>query len=167
MKKIIGIFILLALIATSCQKEEKVGGTAVEAMAGEWYTTASRTYVDGDGVEQTDSYDAHFFTYNTAANTATEIWLDDAESFWQFKGKVNVDLNSLTFASDAIQNEYYDMTFDVLNGKILKGAAKGPGSDAPTDSIYFEVKFSDDDPDITAPWVISGFKKTGFLEDEP
>lgn len=161
MKKIISIFILSALISASCQKEEEVGGTAIEAMAGEWFVTATKTY---EG-EDESSYDAHFSTYNTAANNASEMWLDDLESFWEMKGKVNVDLASMTFStSSGVQNEYYDMTFEILNGKILKGAARGPGSNTATDSIYFEVKFSDDDDDT--PWVISGYKRTGFLEDE-
>lgn len=163
MKKIVSIFILSTLVFTSCQKEEEVGGTAVEAMAGEWYVTASRGG---------DSYDAHFSTYNTAANSATEMWLDDLESFWETKGKVSVDLANMTFStSTPAQNEYYDMTFEVANGKILKGAARGPGSNTPTDSIYFELKFSDDvdedDVQIETPWIISGYKRTGFLEDEP
>lgn len=162
MKKIVSVFILSALILTSCQKEEVAGGTAMEAMAGEWYVTASRG---------SDSYEAHFYTYNTAGNSGSEMWLDDLESFWQTKGKVSVDLASMTFSTSApAQNEYYDMTFGVANGKILKGAAKGPGSNTPTDSIYFELTFSDDvDEDgeqITTPWIISGFKRTGFLEDE-
>src|SRR5690606_36226887 len=148
------------------QKEEEVGGTAVEAMAGDWFVTVSRS-VDGDE----ESHEAHFSTYNTAANSASEMWLDDLESFWQAKGKIGVDLASMTFSTDApVQNEYYDMTFEVANGKILKGAARGPGSNTPTDSIYFELTFSDDtDADgnlIETPWVVSGYKRTGFLDDE-
>lgn len=159
MKKILSVFILLALIISSCQKEEEVGGTAVQAMAGEWFVQ----YSEDNGETYEDNYFS-VLTYNTANNSSTEMWIDDHGDFGPFKGKVRVDLSSLTFnTSEPSINEYEDSTFQIEDGKIIKNGTKGPGSNTPTDSIFFKVKFSDYPDDI---YYISGYKRTGFLEDE-
>ncbi len=162
MKKIL-YFMMLGLSITllaSCEKDEEIGGTALQQMSGDWFVQVS------DDPEQAPSGGyAHFTTYNTASNSTAEMWLDDTESYWQFKGKVNVDLSSFGFSADNVQNEYYDSQFTVLNGKILKDAATAPGSKAKTDSIYFQVKFSDSDNPDGDVYTFSGYKKTGFLED--
>jgi len=160
MKKIFYFMILGLGVAlfSSCEKDLEIGGTATEQMAGDWYVQYS---ADPEHAPSGDYY--YFTTYNTASNVPTEMFLDGMETFWQFKGKVNVDLSTLSFSADNVQNEYYDSQFTVLNGKILKGAATAPGSKAKTDSIYFQVKFSDDDDGLT--YTLSGYKKTGFLED--
>ena len=123
-------------------------------MAGDWFVQE-----DGEG-----DY-AHFSTYNTAANSLTEMWIDDLETFWPMKGKIAVDQANKTFSGTNIANAYQESTFTITEGKIIKGAAKAPGSRAVTDSIIFKVEFSDDDePGIIHTF--SGYKRTGFREDE-
>lgn len=154
MKNIIYIICLSFLALTACQKDNEIGGTAVQEMAGEWFVK-----VNGGGGYY------HFSTYNTAENSLSQMWLDDMETFWEFKGKVNVDLNGLSFSGNNIQNTYYNSKFSVIEGKILKNAAKDLPSKTTTDSIYFKVKFSDDDDPETV-YTFSGYRRTGFLEDE-
>ncbi|WP_423147514.1 lipid-binding protein [Rubrolithibacter danxiaensis] len=152
---------LFIVFLGSCQKDPEVGGTATQALAGDWFVQWK---------ELPGTY-FHFTTYNTAANSQTEMWLDDNYSFWsstgdeQLKGKVTVNASSLSFSGDNIANVDPNMpiTFSIKNGKVIPNGAKGPGSNAPTDSIYFEAEFSDD-PGTT--YIISGYRRTGFDADE-
>ncbi|WP_339735453.1 lipid-binding protein [uncultured Sunxiuqinia sp.] len=156
---------------TSCEKEE-IGGTATESMAGEWYVTGVAVDADGNIVYSDDDLFGlghfHLDTYNTSANNTTEMWIDDNENFWDFKAKISVDLNTMTFQASDAQNEYYDMQVTVSDGKIMLGAATTP-SGMPADSIVFLVNFSDD----TYPedfgfdsYRIAGFRYTGLTGDE-
>src|SRR5690554_6502997 len=134
MKKILYFMILgfgITLFA-SCEKDEEIGGTAMQQMSGDWFVLVSENGAPPDGY-------VHFTTYNTASNTTTEMFLDDMESYWSFKGKANVDFSNFGFSSGSVENEYYDSQFTVLSAKILKDAATEPGSKAKTDSIYFQV----------------------------
>jgi hypothetical protein len=145
------------MIITSCQKELEIGETATKKMAGEWFLRTS-----DDGGQTWGDY-THFSTYNTASNSSSEMWIDDLETFWQMKGKVNIDLNNKTFSGTDIQNEYYESTFTITDGKILEKAAKASGSKTVTDSLYFKATFSDDPG---TEYILAGYRKTGFLEDE-
>jgi len=157
MKKIFYIMLLGVMVITSCKKEAEIGGTAVKDMSGEWFLRYS-----DDGGETWSDY-THFSTYNTASNSTSEMWLDDLETFWQMKGKVSVDFTNKTFSGTDIENQYYDSQFTIMDGKVLKGAATAPASGAKTDSLYFKATFSDDPG---AEYILAGYKKTGFLEDE-
>ena len=151
------LVILLVASLASCKKDYKAGGTNVQALANEWWVT-----VDGG----TDYY--NLTTYNTAANDGKQMWIDDfnnAASFWDIKGKVNVDVANQTFSGTDIANQYYTSTFTITNGKIFTNATKAPGSHDVTDSIRFTIQFSDDDPANT-PHVISGYARTKFPEDD-
>ncbi|MEI2271514.1 hypothetical protein OHD16_05120 [Sphingobacterium sp. ML3W] len=157
--KNITFFFLLILggVIASCQKEEEIGGTATQKASGDWFVR----YSDDGGKTFHADY-LHFATYNSAANKSDELWLDDLKTFWEMKGLVTLDLNSLTFKGTKVKEVYNNITFDV-DGKILEGAAKGPGSKTPTDSIYMKIEFSDDPG---TEYILSGYKRTGFLEDE-
>jgi hypothetical protein len=158
-KAIYAIMIGLTILSIqSCKKDELVGGTAVEKLAGDWYVKYS---VDS-GATYSDEY-YHYTTYNTASNSSTEMWIDDLKSFYTMKGKINVDAANLTFSGSDIENTYDNTVKFNISGKILKDAAKASGTKSITDSIHFEVKFSDD-PGTT--YMLSGFKRTRFLEDE-
>ena len=149
----------MAMIISSCQKEEEISGTSVEAMAGQWFLKLS----EDSGKTYNDDY-YHISTFNTAANSSTEMWLDDHGEFYEFKGKVAVNLATLTLGGkDSINNEYYDVKYVIKNGKVIKNGAKAPGSKALTDSLYFQVEFADDPG---TAYTLAGYKKTGFLEDE-
>ncbi len=138
------------LLFAACEKEE-VGATATVAAAGDWYVTYDGVD-DAGNVLYDDVYGmgyTHLYTYNTAANIPTQMYVDDQYYFWPFKIKVNLDIDNLTFSSaGTLVNEYpdyygdyYDVTIE--DGKILPGAATNPHGTA-ADSIVFYVKFSDD-----------------------
>ena len=160
MKKILSILFLTVIVFSSCQKDPEVGGTAVQAMSGEWWVQ-----IDGEG-----SY-YHFSTYNTAANSSTEMWIDDLESFWLMKGKVSVNLTDLSFSGNAVENVSPDYvgtgeTFTITNGKIFPMATTGPASNAVTDSIAFDVTFSDDEVPNGTVYHMQGYRRTKYAEDD-
>lgn len=158
----IGIFLI-----QSCKKEE-IGSTATEKMSGEWSVRADALNSDGSLFAE-DVYElGHFLlsTYNTADDNTSQMWLDDSDNFWKFKGKVNIDYASLAFSGENVQNVSYDSKFTVLNGKILKGLAHTP-SGMVADSIVFEIRFDDEDPATPFDrYRITGYRYTGFVADE-
>lgn len=170
MRKIIISSLLFAgaLFIASCEKEE-VGGTATQSMAGQWYVTADGIYNDGTPDEKDIFGVGNFLilTYNEAANSDNVVFIDDLGSFWEFKGKVSCNQSDNTFSGTDVENEYYDMTFSVKNGKILKGAATTPSGVA-ADSISFEISFSDDD-NLGVYYDglrIAGYRYTGLANDD-
>ncbi len=157
------------LFITSCEKDE-IGGTATEKMAGEWYVTGAAVDAEGNVVDADWFGLGHFHldTYNTSSNSISEIWINDNGNMWDFKAKVNIDLNAMTFEVNDVQNEAYDSKFTITNGKIIYGAATTP-SGMPADSIVFNVTFNDD----TYPadygfesYRVAGYRYTGLAGDE-
>jgi hypothetical protein len=79
------------------------------------------------------------------------------------KSIVNVDIGSKTFSGNNLSNEYNEsITSDIADGFILSKAATTTGGNV-SDSIYFKVEYSDDPG---TEYFITGYKRTGFLEDE-
>jgi len=168
----------------SCEKKYEPGGTAVQDMAGDWWVTNQQSvdeyyYIfQGEGQMPDEAnienwewdyiYDdshTNIYTYNTAANLPTEMFVEDGGSFWDYKVKVKVDYNAKTFEVPTTANLAYDgCDVTIIKGKVLKGAATSP-SGTPVDSIVFYVKFSDDNYGFTYTKV-SGFRRTGFPEDD-
>ena len=159
MKKYIALlFTALAFMLMGCEKETEPGGTAVEKMAGDWWVTVT---VNGEAV----AGPVKMFTYNTAANVATEMWLDDGGNFWNFKIKMKSDANAMTFLTDDfVDNQKYESKVKILNGKVTLNGAKTP-SNMPADAIHFEVSFSDDEAPSTV-YVVDGFRRSGFPADD-
>ena len=171
MKKYISMF-LVALLGmftfVSCDPEtdEKAGGTAVEKMAGHWVVTVDAVDEDGNVIDENllgKKIDLN--TYNTAANDADKMWLDDA-AFYGVKMKVNItDYKNGKF--EATPNTCYNPSDDeagnveFLKGQVLYGQGKNIHG-APVDSICYTVKFSDDDNALI--YRISGKRYSGFTE---
>lgn len=172
MKKYISMF-MVALVGmftfVSCDPEtdEKAGGTAVEKMAGHWVVTVDAVDEDGNVIDENllgKKIDLN--TYNTAANEADKMWLDDGGKFYNVKMKVNVtDYKNGKF--EAIPNTSYNPSDDsagnveFLKGQVLYGQGKNLHG-APVDSICYTVKFSDDDNALI--YRISGKRYSGFTE---
>ena len=172
MKKYISMF-MVALVGmftfVSCDPEtdEKAGGTAVEKMAGHWVVTVDAVDEDGNVIDENllgKKIDLN--TYNTAANEADKMWLDDGGNFYNVKMKVNVtDYKNGKF--EAIPNTSYNPADDAagnvefLKGQVLYGQGKNLHG-APVDSICYTVKFSDDDNALI--YRISGKRYSGFTE---
>ena len=172
MKKYISMF-MVALVGmftfVSCDPEtdEKAGGTAVEKMAGHWVVTVDAVDEDGNVTDENllgKKIDLN--TYNTAANEADKMWLDDGGNFYNVKMKVNVtDYKNGKF--EAIPNTSYNPTDDTagnvefLKGQVLYGQGKNLHG-APVDSICYTVKFDDDEDGLI--YRVSGKRYSGFTE---
>lgn len=170
MKKVIYLLIMCAgVLLSSCEKDE-IGSTATKALAGEWYVTVDGVdasgavlYEDAFGLGHTMLY-----TYNTAANIPTEMYVDDAGNFWEYKVKVKSDIDALTFNTEGtVDNEAYDCDVTIESGKVLLGAATTPHG-TPADSIVFYITFSDDDnvPAAYAKLKVAGYRYTGLTQDD-
>lgn len=171
MKKYISMF-MVALVGmftfVSCDPEtdEKAGGTAVEKMAGRWVVTVDAVDEDGNVIDENllgKKIDLN--TYNTAANDADKMWLDDA-AFYGVKMKVNItDYKNGKF--EAIPNTSYNPSDDsagnveFLKGQVLYGQGKNLHG-APVDSICYTVKFDDDEDGLI--YRVSGKRYSGFTE---
>ncbi len=136
MKKLAYFAALLLTVAfTSCEKED-IGGTATESMAGQWYCTVDAVGDDGlpitTAADGTPNDGVNYFglenprtlilTYNTASNSATEMWVDNmgignfaadyANSYatygfyptYTIKTKVTIDPARKTFKSTESEN---------------------------------------------------------------
>ena len=72
--------------------------TATEALAGEWKVTVDAVDEGGNVIAEDFNGIGHILmnTYNTAANTPTEMYVDDIGHFWEYKVRVKSDINALT-----------------------------------------------------------------------
>ena len=171
MKKIFyAICALATLTFASCEKEP-IGGTAVEAMSGQWYVQISGVDENGELLLE----DANLFelgsyillTYNTASNRGDSLWLsairdfaDDGLDFLDYKLKIECDQGELIF-----DRKGDDVA--IFGGKILPGAATTP-SGQPADSIVYDVSIAAD------PYAgvyyhhlrVSGYRYTGLANDD-
>lgn len=192
-KSLYSIFALMAMLVafTSCEKNE-VENTATVEMAGQWYVTIDAVDESGNPIEGGEDYfglgRVMLLTYNTAANDANKMWVDDLGNFdlaagysyagypsYSLKSLVNIDQSALTFSSSAAQNqsdvngygsELYPITIE--GGKILKGAGRMNNGCA-CDSIVFFVKYEGDPwypDDGYAKYKVSGIRYSGFTADE-
>lgn len=171
MKKLIYIWMVcMGVLFTSCEKDE-IGGTATEALAGEWQLTVDAVDESGN-VVLTDPFGIGVIlgiTYNTVDNVADKMYVSDLGNFWDYTVVVNADCDALTFSTDGdAQNEAYNCKVNIEGGKMLPGAATTP-SGMPADSLVYYVSFSDDDYPAAmgyAKYKVSGYRRTGFVSDE-
>lgn len=159
MKKIILILIIVAGISSlnSCQKVKDAGATSAVKVANEWWVT-----LDLGGTQDVFGI-GHFriATYNTSANDGT-IWIDDYKNGWTAKFKAQVDYKTLTFSANNAQNEYYNITVNQTDGKILPKAGHSRSGNI-ADSIHMKVEFSDDPGNV---YEMNGVERTRFPEDD-
>lgn len=174
MKKYMYLFMLAAtftLAACDVETDIEPGGTSVEKMAGVWTVTVDAVDQAGNIVLK-DPFGLGYSevsTYNTAANTDKEMWIDDGGNFWDYKLKVDTDYAARTFTSNgAKDNVSYECKVNIDGGKVMAGKATTP-SGMPADSIIFYVSFDDDDNPANyefAKYKVSGFRYTGFPKDQ-
>jgi len=210
------LFALLALGVMSCDlgDDPADGGTATEAVAGEYFTQLFDT-IGGSVL-----VDYSLVTIsNTAANTDNQIRINDNENVWGFNSVFNVNLADSTFSGEkAVSATYekpalrpylpvgtlvtvgadYPKYMTITGGRIFGGVAHVP-SGTTADSIAFSatalyylstfevvawkidtiskdpvkldtsnvfqyIEEVEDGPD--GPYFLSGYRRTGFLEDE-
>ena len=173
MKKAIYLVMVacIGVLFASCEKDE-IGGTATEALAGEWELTVDAVD-DAGNVVMTDPFGVGVMlglTYNTTDNVADKLYVSDLGNFWDYTVVVNADCNNLTFSSNgAVPNEAYDCMVNIEGGRMLPGAATTP-SGRPADSLVYYVSFDDDDYPAAygySKYKVSGYRRTGFAADEP
>lgn len=176
MKKIFLFTIVIALIATSCKQEYDNWYSSGYELSGEWVVTVQQSVAEYEG-ETPDLTDIDNWewddlygtgtttvqTYSSAANDPTELIVEDNHTFWDYKVKVDANVDAKTFEVEDALNLIYDCDVSILGGKVLEGVATTPSGN-PADSIIFYVKFSDD-ANFTY-MKVSGFRKTGLAEDE-
>lgn len=156
---ILALFISTSFVSCDEGGEPDPGGTNTEAMAGDWWVIA----FEPDGTTPAFGGDyVNLSTYNTAANDNT-MWLDDHGNWMELKAKINVNLSSETFSSDANTPELVTGgTVTVTSGAIQR-AAYTTTSNTVVDVITFDAEF-DWDPGVV--YKFFGHRRTGFLEDE-
>jgi len=172
LRNIIIVLGILVLGFSSCEKKSDIELGPVYPMAGEWWVTAR--FDDGTGTID-DHYGVGYFyllTSNTASFSSSELLVDDDGNFWNFKVKTNLNLEGRAFSVADGEDLNYALadpppdpypTVTITNGQvIIDGGTSTDGNQ--TDSIYMEVTYSDDTNGFT--YIISGHKRTGFLEDE-
>ena len=176
MKKVLyfAALLLTMTLTTSCEKEE-VGNTAAVATAGQWYVTVDAVDENGELVyadEDLFGMGQHLLvTANTAANSATEMIVDDLQNFWGYRVKVTVDPVNMTFATTTTENNNLngdEINVTISKGKIVKdGGVQNNGSKA--DYIEFYVSFSDDPYPAAygyANYKVSGIRYSGLAEND-
>lgn len=148
---------LVICLLFSCSKKPDVGGTVAQNMANEWWVT-----LDQGGTADVFGI-GHFkiATYNTAANKDS-IWVDDFGNGWQVKFKAAADFTNLTFSAKDAPNEYYPITVNLTDGKIILNAGHSKSGNV-VDSIHMKVEFSDDPGTI---YEMNGVARTRFAEDD-
>ena len=184
MKKV--LFIIAAAIAAfaiSCQKDP-IGKTQTADLAGQWYVLYKGVDANGNIVPGLDDLNGGYslaLTFSVASDAADSIWVSDTENsnFLGYQVKVPCNLGELTFGSETEEPNRHpystgieegDITGKavVSRGKILLGAAKTP-SGMPADSIYFEVKLSDDAKAASKGcdhYQVVGYRYTGLEKDD-
>ncbi|MFI3263933.1 MAG: lipid-binding protein [Rikenellaceae bacterium] len=153
----------LSFTFTSCEEYE-AGGTLTEKMAGNWwvYYNADSSYVAGNPA----SYIDYIYTYNTAANTETDMFIDIPApvAFSATRFYIVVDIDTWTFSTSGSQSNVIDssdaVTYTIANGKIEEDAYTSP-TGYPVDKISFELTLSTGET-----FYYEGFRKTGFTDDE-
>ncbi len=153
---------------TACQKEE-IGGTATEALAGEWVVRIDAVDASGQRVFE-DPYgvgESMVWTYNTSANSPSEMFLDDRGEFWKYKCKVGCDVSALTFSATDAEDLYNGVSVNVTGGKVTVGGTTTP-SETPADAIEFYITFSDDEyvGTVYDKLYVHGYRYTGLASDD-
>ena len=171
MRKYLLYMLFLTFIFSACDVKDDfvVEKSKVVDAAGQWFVMYNHETFGEDpfGVGYTA-----LKTFNTSADDGKEIWVTDEGNFWDYKVKIPINIETMTFGSDnEVTNSVdgYDIKVIIKNGKIIKNASVQP-SGAVTDSIYFEVWFEDLEANGTGipndKLLVSGFRRTGFIEDE-
>ena len=192
MKKVLySAALLLLATLTSCEKED-IENTATVNMAGQWYVQVDAVDDAGNPIKNGEDYFGFgrvlILTSNTAANSTSEMLIDDLGSFdvaagygngnypsYSLKSKINVDLGALTFSSNNATNLSDKNKFDsdlypitIEGGQILPGAGR-QNNGSVADSIVFYVKYAGDPwvpDDGYAKYKVSGIRYSGLVEND-
>ena len=169
MKSILLGLVALTFIVCSCATEDiDPGAAANNELSGEWFVHYDHSFYGSDPFQI--GY-TRILTSTTASQLATELIVTDEDNFWSYRVKARMDVATKTFGSpDTLVSfvDGYDIKVLVRNGIIFEDAIT-TNAGVLTDSIYFEVWFEDLE-DATGfasdTLFVSGYRRTGFTEDE-
>ncbi len=178
MKKIfyIAVSLLFAFIVSSCEKDE-VGGTATQAAAGQWYVTYDGCDANGKVVPDAADFNegrSILLTYNTPANDASKLYIDDLSNFLGFKGVMDLQLSGLTFstsamiASERTHSSKVSDKFTITDGVIVPGGGVQKNG-SKTDSISFYLQYETDNYAQSNNYVkyfVHGVRYSGLAEND-
>lgn len=177
MKKVLYFAALLfCTVFTACEKDE-IGDTATVNTAGQWYVTVDPADANGNVVEGLEDLfglgHKLLLTYNTSANSPSEMIVDDLGSFWEYKVKVACDQSARTFQTTTTDDNnlvdgYEDINVTISGGKIMPQAGR-QNNGSPADSIVFYVSFSDDPYPAQMGYTnyrVSGVRYSGLEEND-
>jgi len=168
MKKYLILFvIIISMVMAGCNNDTDPGTTATSAISGRW-TVSWELKNNGVWGDQLGGK-VPVYTYNTAVNVDSLVWLKDANCLSGLT-TLHSNVNGLAFYSDnatsASKTSYLNqlegsssVTYKVIKGLIIKGAATTPSGYA-ADSIRYYVVCGTD------TFKVAGFRYTGFPEDE-
>ncbi|HYG21041.1 MAG TPA: lipid-binding protein [Ohtaekwangia sp.] len=163
--KYCAVFVISLGSITACTPDEpEVTYASTYPVSGEWWVTYQVESAPGVYEDVGHGY-SKLLTFNTSADDGDSVWVSDEENFWEFKIKAAVDMETYEFSTEESANAFYDSKVIVQNGKVLLKEGRST-SGVVTDSIYFEVSFDDDTPAYGTTYIVSGVRRTGFLEDE-
>lgn len=181
MKKYLSLLMMSLLFAfTACDVEtdEEPGGTAVEKVAGFWTVRVNYSIAEDEGNVPGDEANmenwewddmfgesAKISTYNTASNSAKEVWFDDS-AFFGVKVKADLDYAQKTFSCDTKDNVASSGgEIKIIKAQVLPGAATTP-SGAPADAIVVYAKITNNSNTYGLTYFkYEGYRYTGFAED--
>jgi hypothetical protein len=157
------IFILtLAISQISCNEDGfedlDLDISPVSSLSGDWIV---KTFIGNNLVLD----DEIITTSNSNEDDGTKLSIFDHEHINSFNIATNVDINAMTFSGTDLPSNVDGkiITVTVTNGVITKGGTTSPRGRI-SDLISFAVEFS---AALGTTYPITGFKRTGFLEDEP
>lgn len=162
------ITVCLTFIFISCQEDIDPGAAANNDLSGEWFVHYDHNQLGSDPF---DAGYTRLITSTTASQSATELIVYDEGNFWDYRVKAIMDVSAKSFGgSDTLVSfiEDYDIKVLIRNGVILENSIT-TAAGVLTDSIYFEIWFEDlgDATGIVNDTlVVSGYRRTGFAEDE-
>jgi len=166
--KILTVFALLVIL-DGCEtyNDYEIEYTAVYPLSGEWYVT----FTDISVTPNVTTGLMMISTYNTTENSNNQMWIrststsTSAAYTGRFRGKINCDVENLSFEGDQVSNAYYTTspipTFNISGGKVEPDAYT-TASGGKADKITFQMT------DTRKPgktFTVSGFRRTGWVED--
>jgi len=172
MKKLSAIGLIAGLcLFGACKKSQDYGGAKVQQMANGWWVLAYSSKTGPIVIPPPASWDTasnHIFftTYNTSADSANELWVDDLQNIggnYDVKAVLNVNLSGYTMNSSGAANLYGSAnSVTWANGKIFpKGGVSRTG--VVCDSIFVQFLMAANPGDTIT---FKGVSRTGFDGDD-
>jgi hypothetical protein len=155
---VLASFFSLGFLVSCDQDDEiEVEYMATYPVSGDW--TVNYYVENADGELEEIASGLQILAYNTAANSPTEIWIDDHGTFWDYKVKTPLNIADLSFSGSELQNVSYASKVTITEGKVFRNGTRVNGLQA--DSIAFKVSFDDDETPYATTFIAAGHRSTG------